>query len=210
MTTTSFLLFAAGVEDWLKVIVMVVFGMIYLINHIVGAAGKAQRKQGRPNPPAPRPAGRPEMQDEVAEFLKRAAEKRGASKPAEPRPQQPRRPAPVEIVEAHAVEELPTSRFPQTVQHQVDNRELAQRAAHLTHVDRTEAAFQAHMQVFDHSVGRFTEAPATLTAAAAGEAGPQSASTPPSEIFAALLADPQSLRQAVILNEIMVRPTERW
>jgi len=194
----------------LKVIVMLVFGLIYLINHIVGAAGKAQRKQGRPNPQAPRPAGRQEMQDEVAEFLKRAAEKRGASKPAE-RSQQPRRPAPVEIVEAHAVEELPTSRFPQAMRPQVDNRELLQRASHLTHVDQSEAAFQAHMQVFDHSVGRFTEAGATPGAVGApSEGGPQVVQPPANEIFASLLADPQSLRQAIILNEIITRPTERW
>lgn len=208
MTLSFFPLLAAGwgMEEILRIVVLLVFGLIYLINHFVGAAGKAQRKPGRPNPPAPRPGGRQEMQDEVAEFLKRATEKRTAPKPVEQRPPQPRRPAPIEIVEAHAVEELPSSRWPQTVQPHVDNRDLAQRAAHLTHVDQSEAAFQAHMQVFDHTLGRIND---TAAPAAPSEAVSQAA-LPANEIFAALLADPQSLRQAIVLNEIMVRPTERW
>ena len=214
----SFLLLGAA-DDWFKWVPVIVF-LIYLINHFIGMAGKQQqprrpvRPEARPDPRVarPRPAGRPEVQDEVAEFLKRAAEKRSATKPAEARPAQPRRVAPPEIVEARAVEEMPSDRWPEPVRPQVENRELAERAGHLTHVDRTEAAFQAHMQVFDHTVGRIHETAAIPTPVGTGQSdvAPQTVSAPPNEIFASLLSDPQSLRQAIILNEIIERPVERW
>jgi hypothetical protein len=214
----SFLLLAAA-DDWLKYIPVFAF-LIYLLNHFIGIAGKQQqRRQARPEvrpdgrPPRPRPAGqRQEVQDEVAEFLKRAAEKRSAAKPVEARPAQPRRVAPPEIVEARAVEEMPSNRWPESVRPQVENRELTERAGHLTHVDRTEAAFQAHMQVFDHTVGRINESAANPPppTGSQSDVAPQTINAPPNEVFAALLSDPQSLRQAIILNEIIERPVERW
>jgi len=218
----------ADADLWIKVIGGIIVALIYLVNHIVGATGKAQqrrqvRPEARPDPRAARPrpatpAGRPDMQDEVAEFLKRAAEKRSATKSAEPQSAQQRRPparsastTAAEIVEARTVEELPSSRWPDPVQPHVGNRDLAQRAGHLAHVDRGDAAFQAHMQAFDHQVGRFSESAATLpTPGDAHDTGPQTINAPPNEVFAALLSDPQSLRQAIILNEIIERPVERW
>ena len=215
--TASFALLAAA-EDWIR-LVPVLGLLIYLINHFIGMAGKQQqRRQVRPEVrpeqrgPRPRPAGRQDVQDEVAEFLKRAAEKRSATKPAEGRPAQPRRVAPAEIIEARAVDELPSNRWPETVRPQVENRDLAERAGHLAHVGRSEAAFQAHMQVFEHTVGRINESAANPPSSAGGQSdvAPQTINAPPNEVFAALLADPQSLRQAIILSEIMERPVERW
>ena len=196
------------------------------------------RPDGRPDARMrPRPAGRPDPQDEVAEFLRRATEKRTKGKeerPAEPRrvgtgePVDPRilemRAAaekrrarssessspPVEIVEARAVEELPSARWPNSVHSNVDTRQLAERAEHLIQVDRAEAAFQAHIQTLDHQVGRIYEAgaPASETTAAAGAS--QEANSALRDVFANLLADPQSVRQAIVLNEIIQRPLDRW
>jgi hypothetical protein len=223
----------------IKIIGGVLFALIYVVNHIMGAAAKHQRRQmrpeARPDPRAARPAGRQDVQDEVAEFLKRASEKRPGGKAPEGRPGQERvdpriaemraaaqkrqaanrAPAAAEIVEAREVrpleargmEPLPSARRP--VQTHVDTRELAERAGHLTHVDQTEAAFQAHMQSLDHQVGRINEAPSAAPASQA-DAGPQTTVAPPNPILAALLADPQNLRQAIILNEILDRPIERW
>lgn len=204
----TFVLLAA-MEDVLKIAVMVIFALIYLFNHLLGG-GKAQKR--RPARPAePRPGGRPEVQDEVAEFLKRATEKKSPPKPAQARPQAPRRPIAAENVEA-SMEPSPANRWPQTVQPHVDNRDLAERAAQLSHMNQTEAAFQAHMQTLEHSVGRIHEAAADAApspeAAADGKTAAPSAT--PGEIFAALLADTHSLRHAIILNEIIQRPVERW
>lgn len=209
MSGGSLLLAAGwGMDEILKIIVMVVFGLIYLFNHLFGA-GKAQKR--RPARPAePRPAGRPEVQDEVAEFLRRAAEKRAPAKRPDARPAAARRPIPAESVEPRA--QAPSSRFPQPMHSQVDNPELAQRAAQLGHVDQTEAAFQAHMQTFEHSVGSIREqdAPSAPALASPADGNLAAAPAPASEVFAAILADAQSLRHAIILNEIIRRPEERW
>lgn len=239
----SLALFGANIWTWAEIILGVIFATIYIFNHLITIAGKqAPRRPVRPDPRAQRPpAGRPEAQDEVADFLRRAAEKRGGTKTPEGRPVQERplqeRPvqeridpriaemraaaqkrqaanrsagsAPAEIVEARTVEPLPSSRWPSPVQSHLDTRELAERVGHLTHVDRSEAAFQAHLQSLDHQVGRINESGAGQPATAA-DAGPQTIGAPANEVFAALLSDPQSLRQAIILNEIMDRPVERW
>jgi hypothetical protein len=60
---------------------------------------------------------------------------------------------------------------------------------------------------FDHTVGTITGSAVTATeqAAAVVTAG----QTPASQI-AAMLANPDGVRQAILLNEIMRRPSERW
>jgi hypothetical protein len=122
-------LFAVN-EDWVKIVILAIGGLIYLINHFLGAAKAQQRRpmrpEGRPEARPPRPravGGRQDVPDEVAEFLKRAAEKRTATAQAEPRPGQPRRVADspaglpsAEIVEARAIEELPSGRWPNPMQ----------------------------------------------------------------------------------------------
>jgi hypothetical protein len=60
-------------------------------------------------------------------------------------------------------------------------------------------------QKFDHTVGRLGDR---------ATAGPgdqqQSRQTTPAAQIAALLASPEGVRQAVLLNEILRRPTDRW
>jgi hypothetical protein len=238
--TSSLLLFGANVLTWAEIIAGVVIAIIYVFNHLITVAAKQQRRQVRPemrpDHRGPRPAGKPDAQDEVAEFLRRAAEKRSATKTGEARPLQsatvPERvdprivemraaaqkrqaanrstaAVPAEIIEARAVEPLPSSRWPNPVQSHVDTRELAERVGHLTHVDRTEAAFQAHMQSLDHPVGRIADVTGSQPAPAAGT-GQTTPAPMLSDLFASLLSDPQNLRQAIILNEIIERPVERW
>lgn len=230
-------LFAADWQLLLKIGGFVLVGLIYLFNNILQANKGQKRPPGRevrPDGRRPRPAGRPDPQDEVAEFLRRATEKRAAKadlRTAEPRrtatgePLDPRilemraaaekrraagRPPapPVEIVEARAVEELPSSRWPKTVQSHVDTRQLAERAEQLVQVDRGEAAFEAHMHSFDHQVGRFNEAVTPSDGTATG--APAESAATLRDVFAGLLADPQSVRQAIVLNEIIQRPVDRW
>lgn len=240
------ILFAA---DWIwlfKIGGIIVVGLIYLINNLIQAANKVQRRppprpETRPDPRMrPRPAGRPSPQDEVAEFLRRATEKRAAKggdgRSAEPRraaagePVDPRilemraaaekrqaagRPPaapPIEIVDARAVNELPSGRWPksQTVETHVDTRQLAERAEQLMQVDRGDAAFEAHMQVFDHQVGRIHEAVSPAPGDATQPGASAEATPALRDVFAGLLADPQSVRQAIVLNEIIQRPVDRW
>ena len=57
---------------------------------------------------------------------------------------------------------------------------------------------------FDHTLGTLTESGTTQTSA-----GPPPTDTPASQI-AALLANPSGVRQAVVINEILQRPSYRW
>jgi hypothetical protein len=57
---------------------------------------------------------------------------------------------------------------------------------------------------FDHSLGRLSESAAT------SEPVLQPVNDTPAGQIAAMLANPEGVRQAVILNEILRRPSDRW
>ena len=209
---------AAVDVDVLKLLGFVVLAIIYVFNHFVGGAKNQQRKPPRPDPRLRPPApGRQGVQDEVAEFLRRTAERTNAKKPpaeaqpapAERRPLAERRlPLAGETVEVEAIDEPPTgANVAEHVQQHLDTREFAQRARQLGHVEQEERSFQAHVQqTFDHQVGQLALRPLEPAAGSPDATAPPTAA----ESVAALLADPQSLRGAVVLNEILQRPTERW
>ncbi len=60
---------------------------------------------------------------------------------------------------------------------------------------------------FDHSVGTLTGSAVTAAEQAAAAA---SATTTPAAQIASMLANPDGVRQAIILNEILRRPSDRW
>jgi hypothetical protein len=60
---------------------------------------------------------------------------------------------------------------------------------------------------FDHTVGTIT---GSSVAAAEQAAIAAAASETPAAQIAALLANPDGVRQAIVLNEILRRPNERW
>ncbi|HEX7446510.1 MAG TPA: hypothetical protein VF306_03135 [Pirellulales bacterium] len=205
--------------ETIKIILVVVAGLIALVKHLFDANAKAQPRRPaakpevrpRPKPPAA-PAGRPALPGDVNDFLRRAAEKRAAAqRPAANEPVQgPRRlvtspvdALPSEVIDAQAVDEAQSAtRVGTYVDQHLGTRESA--AAHLTHVDRSEAAFQAHLQqTFQHHVGQLE---AQTTAAAASPPAALAADAP----WAALLADAGNVRQAIVLNEILQRPVDRW
>jgi len=168
------------------------------------------------------------MRDEVEEFLRRAAQRRAqaeskrrgelqqAAQPPEPRPAPINRaplrspkPVPhleplVEIIEA---EEANTSdRFSSSVQqHMLGSAEISRHASNLgAEVDLADDKLEARLhQTFDHQIGALKD---TTTAAkvivAGGTAGAFSVT--------AMLASPQNIRNAIILNEIFARPEHRW
>ncbi len=223
--------------DTIKIILVVVAGLIALVKHFFDANAKAQPRRPvakpdarpRPKPPAA-PAGRPALPGDVNEFLRRAAEKRAAAQrsqghergsqghergslgsergPLANEPEPPRRlvtsqaeALPSEVIDAQAVDEAHlATRMGDRVEQHLGTGEFDERLGHLTHVDRSEAAFQAHFQqTFQHHVGQL-ETQASETAA------PLAADAP----WAALLADPANMRQAIVLNEILQRPVDRW
>ena len=92
------LLWADG--EWVKLIVPLVMFSIYALNRLFGGESAAARQakarqQARANPPPP-PADKQRVEDEVSEFLRRAAKQRGTAGQTRTPPlnQPPRPPAP--------------------------------------------------------------------------------------------------------------------
>jgi hypothetical protein len=71
-----------------------------------------------------------------------------------------------------------------------------------------DAQFDVQLKAkFDHTVGSLTGS--AVTAAEQAAAAASAAETPAAQI-AAMLATPEGVRQAIIVNEILRRPTDRW
>ncbi|HUY92200.1 MAG TPA: hypothetical protein VMV10_25900 [Pirellulales bacterium] len=206
-------------QSTLRILGVIVVALIYVFNHFVGSAKAQQRRPPRADPRLRPPApGKQEVNDEVAEFLRRTAE-RSTKRPPEPQmaPQAPRPlverrtlSAPLwgDLVEVEAIDEPPTGAgVASSVQQHLNNREFAERARQLGSVDQEERAFEAQVhQAFDHQVGHL----AMRAEEPAPGAAPPAAPAISSQTLAALLADPQNLRGAIVLNEILQRPTDRW
>jgi hypothetical protein len=184
------------------------------------AARRAAAQQQQPRPAAPpQSPPAPQYQPPPHPF-----------QPPPPQYQQPyhppvpqRRPAtlaevvmlePVDSVEAELVEvELAdqTDRVGRSVEmHMRGTQQIAAHTQQLgAEVDQADDKLEAHIhQVFDHKVGdlkKSTPDAAPRTATTSPEL-----QTPAAATFARMLADPQSLRNTLILTEIMKRPEANW
>ena len=105
-----------------------------------------------------------------------------------------------------AVDESPEVSLAEHVQ-EFDSHLLSERHRRMTQMEQESRSFQAEVQHdFDHQLGRLAQR--HPEAADSGQAPPAQASSAAS--LAALLADPENLRNVVVLNEILRRPTDRW
>jgi hypothetical protein len=206
--------------EWVKLIVPLVMFSIWAMNRLFGgespAAKQAKaRQQARANPPPP-PADKQRVEDEVSEFLRRAAQQRtsaGHTRTPQPPPQPPtvqrRPPAPTQKEIAAAAEAERAAARPRTLTPTISDplgqRALAERTVDAKEVVQAEVAMQSHLsQVFSHKVGTLA-GNQVATAAPAG----QTSSEPAAEVVE-LLRDPHSIRDAIIVSEVLRRPTERW
>lgn len=186
--------------------------------------GQQRRPQGQV------PAGAPDPADEVEAFLRRAAERRAgqAARDVEVlNPQQlaqQRRgtagnrpasapavqtPVPIEAVET----ESPRESVADHVRHHMEAAPFRDFASRRSQIESSEKIAEAHVhQVFDHQLGSLgaglgeggsTGRPIELGDAVAGT--PTAAAG-----FAAMLGSAQSLRNAIILQEVLRRPEEIW
>lgn len=217
----------AKAEDVVGTLIVIIIVIISAVAQLINKAREVQKEAGRRKPPVQPQA--PEAQDplagEIEDFLKRAAQRRrgAGSRPEAHAPPpvagdeaQPRRlvqtPAEVELipmegepqsVAAHVREHLSAAKFAPVSQQL--GREVAE----------IDGKVERHLlEKFDHRLGRLArmggesaaaQAAVDLEAveqAAAGVAGAAS--------LAALLANPASLRQAILLTEVINRPEHRW
>lgn len=139
------------------------------------------------------------MSRDLEEFLRMAAARRRMAR------EQGARPAPPPIIEAEVIEEVQViSPLKPTIKPRVDTREIVEHVAHLG--ERVGAASQqAEERIhekFDHDVGRFDKSQQQFSGT------PPQASKQPvqSNPVAHLFANPENIRQAIIMREILERP----
>lgn len=162
------------------------------------------------------------MAGDIEEFLRRAAQRRAqqqqpkppAAPPQGPRPK-PAPPRPVEILEAQIIEPdvLQGSSVEAHVKEHIRAGVFDEHISHLgEEVDRSDDRMEAHLhEYFEHDLGALG-----ARTSAAGDSsldddspGQQSQPMKPAN-FLELLQNPASIRQAIILNEILARPSDRW
>lgn len=108
--------------------------------------------------------------------------------------------------------EIPPSVSPPAEPVPLEKRHLAESAVaeHARHlgeqIGQADNRMEAHLhRKFDHNLGKLAAREATPA-----EQVVVALATTPAEDIAALLATPQGMQQAVVLSEIMRRPTDRW
>ena len=224
----------AAAVDWFKIVIWVVVIGAWAINQLMAMKNKAEAAKPKlPQPPRPQgnPAAGPRgLLDEVERFLKDArknveqAQQRSTKPPAasggRPKPaktsqaqrsnkerQKPKPPQPPrrKVEPERVVDDVERGgSVAQHVKQHLDTSRFDQRAEQLSKLRQTiDQDIGAHVKsVFDHQVGTLAS---SSTPAAEVESAP-----PPAQTLAALLRDPQGVRNAVILQEILRPPVDRW
>ena len=212
------LLAAGDNAELIKLIVIVVFAILVGIGKFVAKIQQAKPPMGNPQPPI-LPAAF-EKANEVEEFMHRAAAKPRTAAGAEPvrRPQM--RPQAEKPVQAEVVADAPVGgKIGKQVERDLDTQEFTKRTTQLgSEVVQADREIDQHLhQVFDHHVSNLElmpgEAAAPPLVVAPLELTEQSLLDIPATFATGLtdlLADPDSVRQAIVLNEILHRPEERW
>ena len=215
-------LLAAGINaELIELIVIVVVGILAAIGRMMAATQQAGRPGGNPQPPArPTPVN---ASDEIEEFMRRAAAKPRPAAGAGPvrRPPQPQLRPPVEKPEQAQVgtDEPVGAKIGKQVDRDLDTQEFTKRSTELgSEVAQADREIDQRLhQVFDHHVSNLElmpgEAAAAPVAVGPVELTEQSLLDIPATFATGLtdlLADPDSVRQAIVLNEILHRPEERW
>lgn len=206
-------LFAAGWDagDVIQIVIVFFIFVVPIISQLFKKIRQIPPPDQRPLPPRPAPLG---VADEIEDFMHRAAQR----KPIQAKRQSATAASPVvaEPVRAEVVHErLVAGQVDKHVETHINERKFDKREASLgRQVAQTGSELSQHLhQVFDHHVGSLGDVP--------NNAGESSSLKPPEVTTAEapslfitglfdLLNNPDSIRQAIVLNEILRRPDERW
>lgn len=182
-------------------------------------AGQANRPAAQPRRPAERvevlvdeqgrmiERRRPDMTRPPQTRMPSAAP---APRPAAPRPAAANRPRPP--IAAPREQAAKRESVADHVRHHIDEgaRSLGQQASQLgRRIVQDDAEFDVQLKAkFDHEVGTLaSKERLTDTPSQSPEMG---GSSSPAAQLAAMLANPEGVRQAIIMNEILQRPGDRW
>ncbi|HEY1600717.1 MAG TPA: hypothetical protein VGG64_14000 [Pirellulales bacterium] len=207
--------------EWIKLVIPIVMFSIYILNMLLGAKSPAAkqaraRQQARVNPPPPPAADKQRVEDEVGEFLRRAAQQRSgkenrpapAAQPAKP-PKPVRKPlaetaASREIATPTAVEGRPRT-LATSITESYARRNQPERPVASTEITQSVESMESRLaQTFDHALGAISGSPA------GGEKTPAMPMSSTANELVAMLRDPQSIREAIVISEVLRRPEERW
>jgi hypothetical protein len=224
----------AKADEFVGTLIVFAIFLISVIAQLITKARENQKKAGQRKPPVPPPAGEKQdpLADEIEEFLKRAAQRRqatgGGRRTAPPPmpmaavPEVPPAESSRRLVQAPVeVELIPLEGEPQSVAAHVSELLSAAKFVPVTQelgkeVTELDSRMQRHLQErFDQRVGRLTGLggeSATAQAAVDLEPGAQPAAGAAGGFsgLATLLANPGSVRQAIVFSEIFNRPESRW
>ncbi len=216
-------LLAAVDAELVKLVIILVFGALVGIGKFIAMVqkGKPPAPMGqRPQPPAPVKIN---AANNIEEFMRRAAARPRAAANSGPirRPPQPQLRPPLEKpVQAQVVVTEPVgATIGKQVEQDLNAQEFTKRTTQLgsefAQADRD--IDQRLHQVFDHHVSNLElmpgEAAAEPVAAGPVELTEQSLLDIPATFATGLtdlLANPDSVRQAIVFMEILHRPEERW
>lgn len=213
MTSASTLLLpvpllAAGL-DWLEALLPVIFVIIWIVSQIAAAYKKLAGPKPEARPAAPRPPVKP-----VGE--QPAGGKVGGGLDAELRQQieaflGERRPQPITIEQRDPPPLPPAHERRKKRVPQAGSQRPVKRSPPMTLVPAAEtsrrAALPSQMAVREMPHLTTTLSDSSIEAAT-GQPSPTSVAV--AGTLAAMLADPASLRQAILLREVLDRPVERW
>jgi hypothetical protein len=223
----------ADIAEWIvPLVVVAVYIISHLWNLVKGSQQQAPQRRSQnertlqpqpadqrgANPAAPQATGQGKLNAEIEQFLKRANERRGEKPGRQKQARQqspPKAPLPSEK-KARAPEPVAAQRrgfdsIAESVQQHLGSRTFDQREQRLADdVVRAEQELSQHVeQAFTHRLGTLGSGETAVTPIDAAVA-PTSDSTSMARAVAGLLVNQQSLRQAVLLKEILERPTDRW
>lgn len=188
--------------DWLEILLPILFFLFWILSQFVAVVKKVVGGGERPQPPQPPPIRKPrpvvvdgvgggDLQDEIREFLRRESPDRRqpmppiAASPPKPRPPRPR-PAP-QLVER-------SKEMPQPMPSRVSGESIAEKVK------------QDFAKELEHLSTPLTadRALASLQPRGGGATG-----SPAAEIVRSLRS-PATLRELVVIREILDRPVDRW
>jgi hypothetical protein len=198
--------------NFVEALIVVSLVVITAIARLVAGVRRAGPPAGAPR--VPRPPGA--VQNEIDEFLRRAARRRAGQDPVDAVvvAQNPEPALNAEVVEEGPGEAV-GDRVVLQVQQYMDTSDFSRRSAQRDEgeAQADEQRDQRLQQVFGHDVGRLSQKPgetaapperADLSGVAELSAG-LGVSTAAIAGLATLLSDPDSIRQAIILSEVLQR-----
>jgi len=201
--------------DVVKFLIVILIVVVPVVSQILAKLrNQKPPPAGAPQPPRPR---QEDFKQEIEDFLRRAVEGREAKRPGPARTaQQPRRkpsappPGPQPAKPARPEEPAPVGgSVVEHVKKYLDTSDFSRRTAQLgEEVALADDKVDARLHdVFEHQLGQFDWRTPSEVEAAGGQPAATAAGAAG---IALLLANPENLRQAIVLNEILQRPAQRW